>query len=1008
MKRKEVLLLLLVAITALWQVFFLQNGMKWDFVDAFLPSRYFFSESVLNNQFPLWNPYLLYGVPIYADLVSVFNPEFWVIGNMFGYSNVTLQLVYVAYIFIAGVAFLYFLKQFGTEHKLSLALSVAYMLSGLSIGNAQHLAFVSGYAILPFVLASYFRFLKQMGIPNLVRLLLALFFMIFGSYPGLTIILGYLLLTILLYKLISNRADKSYIKKLFAYHLILAAVVIVFSSVLIVAFVQLSPFLDRFGGLSAELAQKHPFSVKSVLSFLLPMATGNDPKYFETDTSMSNGYLGIISLVLFLFCLTKKARNGDSYLFLFFGVFSLLASFGSAFFLRGFLYNYAPLMNMFQYPSIFRVFTILSILSFVGINLNLSELNNSYRKRLIFISGAIATLLLIIIWHATNNIDEFAFFDTGKSFVEELFASSRFDNIVFQGVIQVTVLSVFILITLKVRSARYYPTAILVLFIFDGIVSTQLSINYTVINNNDPIKFSNYIKSSPKGFPIPEVNPIGENSDKNASNEFTWMNNNVFPKKITFDGLVSFKLNGYSYLADNHTGLLEAMKKEAVVYFSDDVRKNTTVENFKSNTIFLSASDYNCLPEKKLFSDKADSFTITAFSPQNIEISAITNHPQLLVYQQNYYGGWSVYVDGEKQHLLKANFALMAVAVPSGKHRVQFKYSNPAIKTAFIISYLIFFILIALTVYYYIAQHPHNKRGVYVFVVSCILLFVVVSSINRYFYRKNILGLTPVIVEKLGEWGKTYSNDIRILLSTQEKKLKNLGSADKVCFIDERTNLAELSSFLMDSGSKYFAFGWQGSSMDNDIFDLIYSFYPTPIEQEINRNSGVILLEKSTKKQNYYYSETFETMNSSKWMQDKGRIKVDSITGNHSYSYNAGQEWGAAVEIPVGKELIASRKISIVTDVLFEKQIRATLLVFSAERAGKTVLYDVLKINKYAKYAGKWGRAAFNINLRNRLQEGDVIKIYFWNKNGAQFRIDNLKVKFSPAVTNTTTLQSVS
>ncbi len=149
MKKGGFILLALVTVIAFWQLFFLQNGMKWDFVDAFLPSRYFFSESILNNQFPLWNPYLLYGTPIYADLVSVFNPEFWIIGNMFGYSNISLQFVFLAYIFIAGVSFFYFLKQFNSDYKISIGLSVAYMLSGFVIGNSQHVAFVCGYALIP-------------------------------------------------------------------------------------------------------------------------------------------------------------------------------------------------------------------------------------------------------------------------------------------------------------------------------------------------------------------------------------------------------------------------------------------------------------------------------------------------------------------------------------------------------------------------------------------------------------------------------------------------------------------------------------------------------------------------------------------------------------------------------------------------------------------------------------------------------------------------------------------
>jgi hypothetical protein len=83
----------------------------------------------------------------------------------------------------------------------------------------------------------------------------------------------------------------------------------------------------------------------------------------------------------------------------------------------------------------------------------------------------------------------------------------------------------------------------------------------------NPVKFHHHLKSSPKDFPVPELNPISENSDRNAQNEFIWMNNNVFPKKVTFDGLVSFKLDGYAHLSDDHPDLLEAIKKKPVIYF---------------------------------------------------------------------------------------------------------------------------------------------------------------------------------------------------------------------------------------------------------------------------------------------------------------------------------------------------------------------------------------------------------------------------------------------------------
>ncbi|HSO88826.1 MAG TPA: hypothetical protein VLQ91_19890, partial [Draconibacterium sp.] len=961
----------------------------------FLPSRYFFTESVLNNQFPLWNPYLLYGTPIYADLVSVFNPEFWIIGNMVGYSNITLQFVFLAYIFIAGVSFFYFLKQFNSSYQISIGLSVAYMLSGFTIGNSQHVAFVCGYALIPFLITCYFQFVREINKSSLVRLSLALFLMIYCSYPAITIISGYFMLGIFIWYAVVNRIDKIYIKKFFLYHFVLAIIVILFSSTLVLAYFQISPFLSRFNGLPIELVQKHPFSVKSLLSFLVPMAAGNDPQYFKTDVSFSNGYWGIISLVLFVFLLTKKAIHKESYLILFFGLFALLASFGNEFFVRGFLYKFAPLLNRFQYPGMFRAFAIFGFLAFTGINFKDNGFNPPDRKRLMLISGSIILILLFLIWQASGHIEHFAYFNAESKFTEELFNATRFDNIILQGIIQIFFLLILILTTWKTKTVKHFATALLILFIADGIISTQLSANYTVLSKTNPVKFYNYLKSSPKGFPIPELNPIGENSDRNAANEFTWMNNNVFPKKVTFDGLVSFKTDGYRFLSDNHPDLLEAIKKEAVVYFSDDFREDISVKDFKTNTIFLQTSDLKKLSGKNLRSGKNDKLEITDFSPSKIEIKTNTEFPQLLTYQQNYFKGWRVYIDGLEADLIKSNFTHISVLIPNGGHTVEFKYTNVAIIYTFCFTALIFLILLAFSVKYYIVRHPHRKKKVIIALVSGISIFILISGTNRYLYNKNKLGLTPVIAEKFEHWKSKYNNDIRILLSTQQKELINSEIADATCFINEKTNVAELSSFLMNSESRYFAFAWQGGIIGDELFELMYSFYPEVIELEKRNNSGFILLEKGASEQNFNIIRTFEPDGSPEWIQNQQRIKVDSVSGNHTYYYNDSDEFGTSVEFEAGSDLITKNKITILVDFMIEEQLAEALLVFTTDRTGKMQVYQTLNISQFAKFPDKWNRAVYEIKIAPEIQEGDIIKIYFWNLRKAKFQIDNLKIKYS-------------
>lgn len=993
MNKKGYLLLLLVVMLAFWQIFFLQNGMKWDFTDAFLPSRYFFSESILNNQFPLWNPYLLYGIPVFADLVSVFNPEFWIVANLFGYSNITLQYIFLIYIFIAGVSFNYFLKQFNVDQKLSLALSVAYMLSGLSIGNAQHIAFVYSYAIVPFVLASYFSFLHRLNRYNFVRLSISLFLIIFGGYPGFTIILGYFLLSIFLFFLVQNWLDKNYFKKLFGYHLLLIITVVLFSLVLIVAYFQGLPFLSRYGGLPLHLAQKHSFTFQSLISLILPMATGADADYFQTDQSMSNAYFGIIALVLFLFALTKRIRLKESYIVLGFGIFALLASFGHQFFLREFLYRFFPFMNMFQYPSIFRGFAIFSFLAFTGINLKNLEFGKIDRKNLSVVAGLLILLVFVLFVDAFRQTEHFAFFQPGKNFSVELSAATRFDNILLQGSIQLAILIVFVLILWNIKNAWKFSTAVLFLFLSDGIVSTQLNIRYTVIGETNPVKFYNYLKASPKGFPVPELNPIGENSDRKAENEFIWMNNNVFPKKVTFDGLVSFKLDGYAFLSDNYPDLLEAIKNEPVVYFTGVVRKGSEIDSFTSKTVFLSEKYYSKILGKNLQADENVHLEISGFSPTKIEMNAATNSSQLLVYQQNFFSGWKVFVDGEKKEILKCNFAHMAVEVPPGEHKVIFEFENLLIKIFFCFSYLIFIVLLAFFIYFLMKKYPGRKKAIVVLLATCGIIFIAGSLVNRYFYQKNKCGLAPVIIEKTAEWRKEYTNDITIFLSTREPGLKNLGAADTSFYVDENTNIAQFSRFLINSESTFFVFAWQGGIISDEIKEVLYSFYPKIIEQHTGNNSGVVLLEKNGDEFRYSFIQNFEERGDS-WTRDERRIKTDTISGNHSYWFSAFDEWGQAIEIPVERRMTDLKKMVVISDVFFENQLKETLLVFTTEQEGETNLYEVSDISEFLIEPEQWGRVALPVDVNSKLQEGDRIKIYFWNINKVPFQIDNLKLKY--------------
>ena len=993
-KKYGSILLFAVCIVAFWQVAFLQNGMKWDFVDAYLPARYFFSEAVLNNIFPFWNPYMLYGVPFYADLVSVFNPEFWLIANMFGYSNITLQYVFLAYVFLAGVNFRYFLQRFKVDELLALSLAIAYMLSGFTVGNAQHLGFIAGYALLPLVVAAYVKFARQPESKSLVRLSLVFLLMVFASYPGITIILSYLLLGIFIYYLILFFKRKESVKRLLVYHLILAGVVLVGSSVLLLAYSQAQPYLSRYAGLSLEAVLRHPFTLRSFWSFLFPYSTTTDVAYFNTDPSMSNAYFGLFGVVLFIHAVTGKIKQKIGVVFLLFAVFALLTALGSQFFLREFLYDYFPFMNMFKYPSIFRALSIFGFLAYAGLNCRLDDLKSVDKKRLLAIVGLVAIFILFVLVQSVGKLESVVLFDFNLSLAERLQKATINEAFVLQGIIHLLLIGCFFLVLILKRKQKYLPAIVVILFAIDGIISTQLNLHYTVVSDIDPIEFQGYLDSKPKGFPIPELHPIGENSDKNASGKFTWRNNNVFPKRPTFDGLVSFKTDGYSTLSDDFPELLEMLKKQPLFFFSDDIRAKGDTANIGPKTVLLESSDLQLINGKTLQDHREGKLEIKSFSPKEIVVYTEIQNEQLLVFQQNYYSGWKVTIDGKERKIVPANYALMGTLVPAGEHVVQFSYGNKVILVFFVVSMLVLLFLASLLLFMHWKEHTNQRRITLWMGVGFVLFFTAFSGINRWCYHKSKSRLLPEITQEFVALKKCKKTDITTFLSYASSAQVEVPNTDHQFYLDDNMSVAAFGKVLAKTHSRQFALAWVNGAISPEVKELFTSYFSKVENKMISGNSGFILAGKGDNITSEF-DEDFEPGTNSFWEIDKSRIRTDSISTNSYYTFLPSQKWGADLEITVDEEINDRQKIVVLGDLRFPEILSEVNMVIAVSRGKEELDYYTRKISDFTYETGSWSRFAVVKTVDFDLLTGDVIHIYLWNRTQARFDVDNLKVKMS-------------
>jgi hypothetical protein len=87
------------------------------------------------------------------------------------------------------------------------------------------------------------------------------------------------------------------------------------------------------------------------------------------------------------------------------------------------------------------------------------------------------------------------------------------------------------------------------------------------------------------------------------------------------------------------------------------------------------------------------------------EIEFSSDIRAFLVISELFYPGWNAYVDGNRQKILKANGIFRAVEVPSGKHRITFKYESTALRMGLVLT------LITIVIFCVMLVRAHKKPG---------------------------------------------------------------------------------------------------------------------------------------------------------------------------------------------------------------------------------------------------------------------------------------------------------
>ncbi len=651
----------------------LQHTLIWDMRDQSLPWRYFIGTCTSRGIFPLWNPYLQGGYPFFANPQSgAFYPIALVLGALSGYPVQVLNAEFLLTVMIGSAGMYKLVRSFSCDPGASSFGAVCFAACGLFVGNAEHLPWIVSVAWLTWFAWSYRMMVTQLKYGYGILCAIFLFLVLTGGYPAFLFISGYIV--VVAFGALLAKRDRQTIVRLVALHVMIAAVFAVLSGVVVVSFAEARQFINRGAGVTLAKANMGAFTPQAMVSFLAPFLTVGDFSLWKTDVSLSNGYFGIVALVLLTCAIPREKEYWGIWTI---SVVCLLVSFGPYLPLRGLLYRFVPLMNLFRFPAIFRAFFLVGIvlLASAAANRILKE-PHRYRKRLMVVSGMLAlgfsvALVFEIARHGIKGNYQLFFREPGKYIGKVTFH----ERVIVQSAIQMLVL-VSLWFVARYRQSQFLKAPVLVLLCAaDMWAATQLNLFATVVNDDELEKIAEGIRRQPRDFPIPgATQPVWQNRDGLQDGlEPLWANLGVFKQRVSPDGYDPFTLKSYDSI-EVFRGRDSVWGNPVAYLCHDVVELNAGTGLTGKHVAAVDRVQYGRITGKLSQRATGDTIWMEKFAPGDVRLGMHTMGTAIVVLQQADYPGWGVWIDGRKVNHFKSAYTNISVVVPGGRHELVYKF----------------------------------------------------------------------------------------------------------------------------------------------------------------------------------------------------------------------------------------------------------------------------------------------------------------------------------------------
>jgi hypothetical protein len=460
------------------------------------------------------------------------------------------------------------------------------------------------------------------------------------------------------------------------------------------------------------------------------------------DLKLHTEFIGAITILFAVIGWGNSRRRKLKMFFLFLGLFALLVAFGGFTPLYYLVYYLIPGMSKFRSPAmIFNTFAFsVTILSALGIQSLAEDQENRKMKKWVFISLGVFLLLGIIISAAqdavTSALTVFSAKGWGPRALWQSYPEMRSGFWVFflflaSGCILALLLdrktislkwwafiaAAFIFIELGRVDLKYLkitdPPS--VYFAGDEVVKslekdrglyrvwpvqvhqqgsylTLFGIQLTGGEHPNPLKrYNEYLGTSPKAI-FPDYHNLLQYPAygdilgvKYLLLQQPLKHPNFSLYDTCYGGQVKIFRNDKAFPRAWLAGEYEVIKNDQMIL--ERIRQS---DFDPASTVILEEEPQGYSPQKST----RGVVSIEEYQPNRVRMALNAESPGLLVTSDNYYPAWKAFIDGQETKVYRADYTFRAIAVPAGRHQVEFKYHSRVFETGKAISVITAFLVI--------------------------------------------------------------------------------------------------------------------------------------------------------------------------------------------------------------------------------------------------------------------------------------------------------------------------